>query len=469
MASWERRDWSKCIELVKLQTEAVENGLFVLVNGEPAQPDLRFQRLLLGVCSSFAGDFVAAAQHFRVVLERAHFDPPDQVLIAAARWAGDTFVVLTESVNAAMAWSAALVMSVKYFRGPSGDSAKIAADLRYLNQWTNALTILKTYLMTHNRVIDTAFHTANPDWKRRTVTDAIAHTYRVPPRDEPVLTPNKPSFRLTAGLLTQPLPDAYILSLETSAALRLPCERDPTFRAESAICLLSVLARPKMDVPLAIPTLPLGRGRRALFFSTDEAQPRSYRRGGGQREWLVRALRDCLNAYALEFKVVGPTVLVRLSQTHPGSRLAFYRCFGIRFRRLAMRPTCVGLKMTGALFATREFESLPAFGDEGGRREGREEAPGEDVVREQLIERVRGFLVERAAREAEEGAAPAQQQQQQQQPEAPPPQFELPGSAPGFEMPASTQLPVELEGRSMWRRTRAKRGGSVAQVFELPA
>jgi hypothetical protein len=467
LETWERKDWSKAAKLIQRQIEAVDNGLFVLVAGEPAQPDQRYLRLLLGVCYSFAGDFVAAAQQFRCVLERAHFEPPDQIVVAAARWAGDTYVVLTESVNAAMAWSAALQLSLKYFGGPTGDSAKIAEDLRLLNQWTNAVTILKTYLTKHNRIIDTSFRSASPDWKRTIVTDAIAHAYRVPSKNEPIRTPTRPTFRLTVGLLTRPLPDAYILSLETSPRIRLPCSHDPTFRSESAICLLSVLARPKMEVPAYIPALPLGRGRRALFFATDETKPRTVRRGG-QREWLVKALRDCLNAYALEFKVVGATVLVRLSQTHPGSRLAFYRCFGIRFRRLAMRPACVGLKMTGALFATRDFGRVPAFGDEAeGEQPAPEEAPGEDVVREQLIERLRGFLDERASG-FEVGTA-QRLRQQAYAPQEEEQQFELPGSAPGFELPASTQLPAELEGRSMWRRrTRAKRG-SVTEVFELPA
>lgn len=439
ITEWRQHRWNEAYKLLQRQIEAVENGTYSFQNNEPTQPNINFLTHLSGVACSYYGNFYEAHMRFKKVLRSAHLEPPDQVTIAAARWLGDTCIILNESLNAAFAWSVAFHGAVICFGHQHHLTVELAANLSTLNGYANSTSVIKSYLVQHGRDITTIFEIASPQWKLNILHNTQEHLAKPTNVKRDLSQPA--NTHLDERLLTRPLTHYH----------SLPFASDPTFCATSSICLLATLSRPKSNIALdQIRSSSLTSPSTQLFFRT--------KRGA---QWLVNAVRECLNSYSIEFKVTATTVVVRLSQRH--MRIAFYQCFGIQFRKVPMRNV-YGVKLSNALYTTREFSKrgspvlLPAPGMHV------EEMPTVETVRAELMERIRSYLEEKdlTGSVGGPGAVPDYGSGDA---------FELAGdSRLPAELAGSMRLPAELEDRSVINLRKKKKGPSLPEgVVELPA
>jgi hypothetical protein len=460
--AFSKNKWSEAQHLIQKQINGVENGAFVLLRNEPSQPDVKFLKFLQGVCYSFNGDLLKAKENFDTVLSNVHshqFKNPTE--IAAAKWLGDTCVLLNESTNAALAWSISLGGIITTF-GPRDQRARVLAeDLRFLNQFTNALQILKVNGdgmsgWGFSRDVTTIFANAPAPWKKMVNLNTLEYCYKQhEPQNGILRHPKDSRFTIEPRHLMYPGP---VATFEL-----FPFDHDPFFSPTSSISLLAALSRPKTNIKIGmISTSSLGRSK-SLFFKTD--------RGA---QWLIDTLRQCLDSHAIEYKILQNNFLLRLSQTH--SRIAYYQCFSIRLRKLALRNT-YGLKMTKALLSTRIFDTIknpslqPLLFDsltEGGNADI---PPDPENTRGGLMLRISTYLTECEKPDGQSGKILYELLGNQK--------FELPDAAIPLELQASTQMPVELDaatktGKGLWKKKKKQDAASSnanppQNVVELPA
>jgi hypothetical protein len=202
-----------------------------------------------------------------------------------------------------------------------------------------------------------------------------------------------------------------------------------------------------------IRTSRLGHSSKSLFFKT--------RRGA---TWLIAAVRQCLNSYSIEFKVTATTIVLRLSQTH--SRMAYYQCFGIHFRKLSMRNV-YGIKLSNVLYATRAFGKVDTTPN-AAMLANWEEAPSVDTIREELMERIRTYLEDKEQNgDTEDETIPGRVEVPN---DADTNRFELSAEASlPHEMMGSITLPAELEDRPAGLFRRKKAFQHPENLVELPA
>jgi len=194
---------------------------------------------------------------------------------------------------------------------------------------------------------------------------------------------------------------------------------------------------------------------KALFFKT--------KRGA---QWLIDNVRECLNSYSIEFKVTGSTIVLRVSQTH--SRIAYYQCFGLHFRKVAMR-NMYGIKLSNVLYTTRKFGRKKA-GGQTLMYTDEDDEPKVEVVRAALIERIKTYLEdkEKGKHEIHE-IGPGERVETESSSEPTGYEFVSDPQMP-IEMIGSIRLPAELDDSSVPLFGKKKRLESPPEdVFELPA
>lgn len=412
---WNRHEWNLARKYLKEQIQAVERGEFVEVSGVPVQPDVRILRHLLGVCYSFVGDFLLAKEFFESVLQGVYVQglPMDDGDIAAARWLGQTCIIINQSRNAALAF--ALAIHGLLLRAPltmSNSGTRALDELRYLNEKTSALREIKSSFENSNRDNTTILQNMAGTAKFQIVRTATDQLRAI--MGSVVQTPNRaPQITtLAEGFLVQPL----------VSQTAWPFPQDPFFQYWSSICLLAILSRPKSNfVETAITSVGLGASKGLTYVTK---QP---------LKWLVEAVRYALNTYAIEWKVQGTAYLLRLSQTH--DHIAYYDCFAIKFRKLSFRSV-YGVKVTESQYSTRSFQSARMSVNEEGRNTvaiHQPEAQRKEIVRKELAGRLKDYL-EQAERDVVAGK--------------PWPPTEPLILRPPFEMgEASLPRPAELAGR----------------------
>jgi len=438
--AWGKREWSQVQNHIQQQINAVHRGEYVEIGGFPAQPDLRILSHLLGVSYSFSGDFLKAKEIFESVLQGVYVQglPMDDGDIASARWLGETCIYLNQPLNAVLAWAIAHHgLLNKYPSHPQSNSFsyQMLEDLRFLNQRTNGLNALRNSVVKTNRDASTILPRMRGTDKFQIVLTAIESVAVFQMRTFSSARPSQ-AISIAEGFLIQPL----------VAQNSWPLPQDPFFETISSITLLSVLSRPKQDFAFnTVSTTSLG-GSKHLTYVTKQPL-----------KWLVEAVRFALNTYAIEWKVQGSMYLLRLSQTH--ERLAYYDCFGVRFRKLSFRST-YGIKITDPMYTTRVFNrntldlNVPA-------REKTDETQRKLTIRNELADRLKGYL-EQAEKDVLAGKpwppvdAPTVVGPYEMEGLAPSAYAELAGARPVAELPA--------EGR---RKHRA--GPPNTEIAELPA
>jgi hypothetical protein len=372
--SWGKRDWSSAKTHLEEQISAVERGEYVEMGGFPVQPDLRILRHLLGVCYSFSGDFLKAKEEFEKVLQGVYIQgtPLDDGDIAAARWLGETCICLNQPFNAALAWAISfhgLIVKYPLHNTANNLSYRMLEDLRFLNQKSNGLNGLRNHVVKSNKDVSTILPRMRGTDKFQIVLSAI-NSSSIFQNRAPQTLHLPQDISLAEGFLIQPL----------VAQNSWPFPQDPFFRIGSSIQLLAVLSRPRQEFVLGgVQTSSLGSSKNLTFVTK---QP---------LKWLVEAVKFALNTYAIEWKVQGSTYLLRLSQQH--ERVAYYDCFGIKFRKLSLRSV-YGIKLTEAMYVTRGFSTsrfaLPQ--DTIGAVLSEGETARKEIIRKELADRLKGYL-----------------------------------------------------------------------------
>jgi hypothetical protein len=366
---WNRREWKQVRENIEAQIACVERGEYVDISGFPQQPDGRILKHLLGICYSLAGDFIKARETFASVVSSANVQnlALDDGDIAAARWLGETCIMSSQVLNAALAWAIAY-----YGMWAKGDQAMngMLEDLRLLNIRTSGLNILKNAFVNSNRDASTILGTMAGTTKFQMITkalEALAGSQRreIGPRRLPQ------NIQIAEGFLIQPL----------VAQKSWPLPQDPFFRVDSSIDLLYALSRPRMQlITISIPSASLGNSKSLTYVTKNSV------------EWLVEAIRYALNTYAVEWKIRYSEYLLRLSQTN--DRIAYYDCFAIKFRKLSFR-NLYGFKLSESAYATRQFTSLFRFredGQQGPIATQLDEQARKERVRVELAERLKDYV-----------------------------------------------------------------------------
>jgi hypothetical protein len=348
---WNGREWKHARENIQAQIACVERGETVNISGVPQQPNARILKYLLGISYSLSGDFIKARDIFESMLLGANmqqlaFDDGD---IAAARWLGETCIMLNQLVDASLAWAISYYGTL--FKNPPQPPGSLRdkhmlEDLRLLNTSTGGLHALKNAFTKTNRDASTILSNLSSTLKFQvvnTVLEVIAQY------DKPGYTARRlpPIISIAEGFLTQPL----------VGHKSWPLPQDPFFRVDSSIDLLYALSRPRAPInTTAISSISLGKSKRLTYVTKNSIN------------WLVETIRYALNTFAVEWKIRSSEYLVRFSQTH--DRIAYYDCFAIQFHKLSFR-TLYGFKLSGSTYSTRQFTHGPTANqvDENARKE----------------------------------------------------------------------------------------------------
>ncbi|TID25981.1 hypothetical protein E6O75_ATG03844 [Venturia nashicola] len=412
---WNRHEWNLARKYLEEQIQAVERGEFVDICGVPVQPDIRILRHLLGVCYSFAGDFLLAKEFFESVLQGVYVQglPMDDGDIAAARWLGQTCIIINQSRNAAFALSLAIHGLILRAPLTSSNSGTRALDeLRYLNDKTSALREIKSAFENSNRDVTSILQNMAGTAKFQIVLTASDQLRAVMGSGVQTLNRTPQSTSLAEGFLIQPL----------VSQTAWPFSQDPFFQYWSSISLLAILSRPKSNfIESAVTSVGLGASKGLTYVTK---QP---------LKWLIEAVRYALNTYAIEWKIQSATYLLRLSQTH--DNIAYYDCFAIKFRKLSFRSV-YGVKITESQYSTRSFQSARMSINESGQNTlslHQPESQRKEIVRTELAGRLKDYL-EQAEKDVIAGK--------------PWPPTEPPVLRAPYEMgEASLVRPVEMAGR----------------------
>lgn len=414
---WNRHEWNLARKYLEEQIQAVERGEFVEMSGVPVQPDVRILRHLLGVCYSYAGDFLQAKEFFESVLQGVYVPglPMDDGDIAAARWLGETCIIINQTHNAGLAFAIAIhgLMAKSQLHMTSNHAGSRTLDeIRSLNDKTGALRTVRSSFEHSNRDNTTILPRMPGTAKFQMILTAIGQLQGYRPCQNHAMENYSQSTALAEGFLVQPLVS------QTS----WPIPQDPFFQYLSAINLLSILSRPKATFrEEAVTSVSLGSSKSLTYVTK---QP---------LKWLVEAVRYALNTYAIEWKVQGATYLLRLSQTHDS--IAYYDCFAVKFRKLTLRSV-YGVKVTESIYSTRSFRAARySVNDDEHTSLGisqQTEAQRKEVVRQELADRLKDYL-EQVERDVVAGK--------------PWPPTEMPSLRAPFEMGGGSIHPAELAGR----------------------
>ncbi|QDS73419.1 hypothetical protein FKW77_008382 [Venturia effusa] len=412
---WNRHEWNLARKYLEEQIQAVERGEFVEISGVPVQPDVRILRHLLGVCYSFAGDFLLAKEFFESVLQGVYVQglPLDDGDIAAARWLGQTCIVINQSRNAAFAFAIAVQgQLLRSSLTPNRSGTRALDELKYLNDKTNALRDIRNSFEGSNRDVTTILPNMAGTAKFQIVLNASDSVREMVGTGFQTLNRALQSTSLAEGFLIQPL----------VSQTAWPFPQDPFFQYWSSINLLTILSRPKSNfMEAAVRSVGLGASKGLTYVTK---QP---------LKWLIEAVRYALNTYAIEWKIQGSTYLLRLSQTH--DNVAYYDCFAIKFRKLSFRSV-YGVKVTESQYSTRAFQPARMSISQEGQDDlslHLPEVQRKEIVRTELAGRLKDYL-EQVERDVVAGKP---------WPPTEPPVLRAPYEIGG----ASLARPVEMAGR----------------------
>jgi hypothetical protein len=437
--AWNRHDWESARMLLQQQITAVENGSFYIDRGTPYQPTLPYLIHLQGVACSLGGQFLEAKRLFKEALHSAPFaTQPDMVQVASARWLAETCVLLNETYSATMAWAYALYGSVICMTIQNPYCKAILEDLNRINASFFSLTTLKRAFASGSTDLTKVFDNASMNWKLEIITRvepmrALDTTY---PRDASFLLESLPNMTLDASMLLRPI-----------NTVLLAFSRDPTFQSKQAIELLVVLTKPRQFItPSLIPTNAMGSQKKIFFRSKHSSN------------WLILMVRNFLETFAMEYKVIDNKFVLRLSERHSG--IAYYQCFYLMIVKVPFR-SAYGLRLSEARHTTRSFGAR-GIGPQSAMLINLDEQTSPEVVRNEIIGRINDFMTEKEKNDANEDELPSLADLMNTTENN---RFEL--SAEPIALPelmASTSHTAELDGRPV-----AKPVTSAHQpIFELP-
>ena len=443
---WQSREWAQARSHLQEQVKAVNRGETITVGSIQVQPDVRILRHLIGICYSYEGDFIGAKDAFQLALRGAYVSglALDDGDIAALRWLGETCIMLNEPHNAAMAWAISVLGVLNNYGPQRNIPSKTLNDLRTLNSLTGGLSALRTAFVRYNRDASTILGQMLATDKYHAVLTAMNSIMNG--NNEMYQSSWVPSNNtaISEGFLTQPLVSQN----------SWPLPQDPFFRSHSAITLLSILSRPKSEIPYK----QIAQGS----FGIKQTKQLTYATRLGL-EWLVETIRVALNTYAIDWKTHGMQLLCRVSHAH--QHIAYYEVYGITFKKLAFRNIC-GFKITDRLYATRGFVVQPAASTRPVTFHG--DAEHVEHTKKGLGDRLTEFLTQ-AERYKAEGKTPpwdmpvtSNERYELANTVSPKPQgAELPADAV-YELPAVQAESAELQARSY-------EIGDSHNVAELPA
>lgn len=367
---WNNREWKEAEVYLQQQVKAVEAGESIDMKGIPCQPDLRLLRHLLGICASYQGDFVKAKKFFELVQRGPYVNSKslDDGDLAAARWLGDTCLLLGEPENAALAWAIALDGDIGTMGTTRQPTSHVHSELQELNAGLRALGTLDSSFSRYNVDASSIFSTTSNTAKAHLVVSSlerIRHGY------PPSHTRRRPfmDVAVAEGFLVQPL----------IAQSSWPIKYDPFFSSAESIALHSIFSPTAKASQLTInyknlPTIGIGQSKK-LDYSTRK-----------DPVWLVETLKRGLKVHGIEYVENIHMLFCRLS--HMNERIAFYEAIGIKVRKLALRSV-YGVHVTEPTHQTR-WSKHQDLSTEPSRRH---------KVRNEIASLIKNFLAD-AEREA---------------------------------------------------------------------
>jgi hypothetical protein len=350
IAAWSRHDFVSAGKHLEEQLAAVERGHRVLTTG--TQPDRRILRHLLGVCSSFTGNFTKAKSYFESVfngiyLNRTSMDDGD---IAAARWLGDVCLHLREHCNAALAWGVAHEGSIGRYGAVRDRTRRVGDELRLLDHWLFAFRRVENSF--YNNIDPTDIFKQTPAVeKSELIANVKARLYdqngfqgtRMAPPANPSITPTymlraRPNLEMSIseGFLLGPL-----ISLNA-----WPLPWDSTFSPTDAVQLdryMNSIRTVNTVTPLVernLPSLTLGDSKKLHYVT---------KRGS---QWLINAVKQGLQEMCIEHAehYGHDSIVCTINQHRDG--YAFSEGIEVMFRKLPLR-SIYGLKVSEIKWSTR--------------------------------------------------------------------------------------------------------------------
>ncbi|KAF2083371.1 hypothetical protein K490DRAFT_69874 [Saccharata proteae CBS 121410] len=406
---WNARAWSLAEPPLKHLLQAASTGESLSpssATGVATPKPLSTSRLfthLLGVLASFQGHFFRAKKLFAAVHDAKQLQSygfgykMDDGDIAAARWLGDTCLLLNEPLNAGLAWAAALDASLaRYGRGEQ--AMRVLDDLRVLEAKLRGLTALKSECSHYTNGngggrgsrLD-LFRTMAVNVKARLVTSALRHIKHV---SIPYSRERRPEQNL---VLTE---DQLVYAASLPAYW--PLKWDPFFRTVDTLALNTGLDTRSSSVWRTKRGFREGEGIeistiKAVALKNEKKLDYATEMGPS---WLLEALRRGLERHGLEFRERGSDFLVRVGQAR--NRIAYYEGVAIKVRRLPMRRI-YGIRIDESSHLTRCFE--PAFrvlNDDDGS-DGESDAHRKGKVCDEIRNLAKDFLAD-AEKDAEAAA-----------------------------------------------------------------
>lgn len=351
IAAWDRRDFPAAERHLEDQLAAVEHGHTV---ASGVQPERRILRHLLGVCTSFMGNFTKAKSLFQdvfngIFLNGGNLDEGD---IAAARWLGDVCLHLREHHNALLAYSVVFEGCVGRFGIGRDVTSRVSAELKLLDHWLYAfkriensfeLNVDPTDIFTSTHAVEKSNLILSV--KKRLYDRFYSGEKRCQPPAGQYAMPTmqlgaRPKFELkiAEGFLLGPL-----ISLST-----WPYPWDPTFSPMDIVQIdrnMNSMRITRSITPLferQIPTISLGDSKKLHYIT---------KRG---RAWLIETVKQGLRDLGIEHAEhpLTTTIVCCLNQHHNG--FAFFQSLEICFRKLQFR-SIYGIQITNVKWATRQF------------------------------------------------------------------------------------------------------------------
>ncbi|KAH4186572.1 hypothetical protein HBI65_210360 [Parastagonospora nodorum] len=352
IAAWSRRDFVTASRHLEEQLAAVERGHTVISTG--TQPDRRILRHLIGVCHSFAGNFVKAKQSFESVfngiyLNRTNLDDGD---IAAARWLGDVCLHLREHCNAALAWGVALEGSAGRYGAVRDRTRRICDELRLLDHWLFVFRRIENSFQSNMDPTD-IFRQTHAVEKSNLIATLKIHLYEAGgfpgPRPSPPVNPAfSPSFMISARPKVETsISEGFLLSpLISLGAWPLPW--DPTFNAVHAVQLdrhmntIRTVSYIKPLVERNLQSLTLGDSKKLHYVT---------KRGS---RWLIDTVKQGLQEMCIEHAESPNTEAIYCTLNQHRDGYAFSEGVEISFRKLQFR-SIYGLRISDVKWSTRSF------------------------------------------------------------------------------------------------------------------
>lgn len=352
IAAWSRRDFVSASKHLEEQLAAVERGHTVISTG--TQPDRRILRHLIGVCNSFAGNFVKAKQSFESVfngiyLNRTNLDDGD---IAAARWLGDVCLHLREHGNAALAWGVALEGSAGRYGAVRDRTRRVCDELRLLDHWLFVFRRIENSFQSNIDPTD-IFRQTHAVEKSNLIATLKTHLYEAGgfpgPRPSPPVNPAfSPTFMIAARPKVETsISEGFLLSpLISLGAWPLPW--DPTFNAVHAVQLdrhmntIRTVSYIKPLVERNLQSLTLGDSKKLHYVT---------KRGS---RWLIESVKRGLQEMCIEHAESPNTDAIYCTLNQHRDGYAFSEGVEISFRKLQFR-SIYGLRISDVKWSTRSF------------------------------------------------------------------------------------------------------------------